>query len=398
MVLDAPWRRGYPSRVPLQFAERVRAIEPFLAMEVMERAFAMERDGAHVIHLEIGEPDFPPPPAAILACTRALQAGETRYTDSRGLAELREAIAQDHARRAGVPVDPERVLVTNGTSPAMLLVFSLLVAPGDEVVLGTPHYPCYPNFVRACGGVPVLVPTAAEDGYRLDAGAVRRALGPRTRAIVVNSPANPTGAIQSRETLAELAGLGVPIVSDEIYDGLVYDGAEACSALGLGEDVFVLDGFSKRYAMTGFRLGFVIAPEPALRPLQILQQNLFISANHFVQRAGIAALERGAPTLEAMRAAYDRRRHLLVAGLRELGFGVPRLPLGAFYVFADARAFDADSRRLAFDLLENAHVAATPGVDFGAAGEGWLRFSYAASDGTIAEALERLARALPRRA
>jgi len=381
--------------VPLHFAERVRAIEPFLAMEVMERAFAMERDGAHVIHLEIGEPDFPPPPAAILACTRALREGETRYTDSRGLAELREAIAQDHTRRAGVPVDPERVLVTNGTSPAMLLVFSLLVSPGDEVVLGTPHYPCYPNFIRACGGTPVLVPSAAEDGYRLDLGAVRRALGPRTRAIVVNSPANPTGAIQSRETLAELAGLGVPIVSDEIYHGLVYDGALACSALGLGEDVFVLDGFSKRYAMTGFRLGYVIAPPRALRPLQVMQQSFFISASRFVQHAGLAALREGAPTVEAMCAAYAKRRTQLVEGLRALGLRVPVAPRGAFYVFADARDFGSDSLRLAMLLLERAKVGAAPGIDFGAAGEGWLRFCCAASEAAIAEALVRLARVLP---
>ncbi|HEY8154985.1 MAG TPA: pyridoxal phosphate-dependent aminotransferase [Myxococcota bacterium] len=379
----------------LHFAERARAIEPFLAMEVMERAFAMERDGAHVIHLEIGEPDFPPPPAAIQACARALQEGETRYTDSRGLAELREAIAQDHARRAGVPVDPACVLVTSGTSPAMLMVFLLLVAPGDEVVLGTPHYPCYPNFVRACGGTPVLVPTSAEDGYRLDAAAVRRALSSRTRAIVVNSPANPTGAIQSRETLAELAGLGVPIVSDEIYDGLVYDGARAGSALGLSEDVFVLDGFSKRYAMTGFRLGYVIAPPRALRRLQVMQQNFFISASRFVQHAGLAALREGAPTATSMREAYARRRLQLVEGLRALGLRVPVTPRGAFYVFADARDFGADSLRLAMLLLERARVGTAPGIDFGAAGEGWLRFCCAASEAAIAEALDRLARVLP---
>ena len=364
-------------------------------MEVMERAFAMERDGARVIHLEIGEPDFPPPPAVIEACTRALREGQTRYTDSRGLAELREAIAEHHARRAGVAVDPERVLVTNGTSPAMLLVFSLLVSPGDEVVIGTPHYPCYPNFVLACGGTPVLVPTAAEDGYRLDVGAVRRALGPRTRAIVVNSPANPTGAIQSRETLVELAGLGVPIVSDEIYDGLVYDGAEVCSALGLAEDVYLLDGFSKRYAMTGFRLGYVIAPQRAVRTLQVMQQNFFISASRFVQYAGLAALREGEPTAVAMRDAYAKRRLQLVEGLRALGLRVPVAPRGAFYVLADAREFGDDSLRLAMLLLERAQVGAAPGIDFGAAGEGWLRFCCAASEAAIAEALDRLARVLP---
>jgi (5-formylfuran-3-yl)methyl phosphate transaminase len=393
--LDAPMPRGYPTRVPMDFAERARSTQPFLAMEVMERAFAMEREGAHIIHLEIGEPDFPPPPAAIQACVRALQDGETRYTDSRGLAELREAIARDHARRAGVPVDPECVLVTSGTSPAMLLVFSLLVAPGDEVVLGTPHYPCYPNFIRACGGTPVLVPSAAEDGYQLDARAVRRALGPRTRAIVVNSPANPTGAIQSRETLAELAALGVPIVSDEIYHGLVYDGAELTSALGLGDDVFVLDGFSKRYAMTGFRLGYVIAPPSALRPLQVMQQNFFISASRFVQHAGLAALREGAPTVAAMCAAYAKRRTQLVEGLRALGLKVPVMPRGAFYVLADARAFGGDSLRLAMLLLERARVGAAPGIDFGEAGEGWLRFCCAASESAIDEALARLARVLP---
>ncbi len=378
-----------------RFAPRALAIEPFLAMEVMERAFAMEREGARVVHLEVGEPDFPPPPAAVEACVRALRAGETRYTDSRGLVELREAVAQDHRRRFGTSVAPERVLVTSGTSAAMLLVFALLVEPGDEVIVGTPHYPCYPNFVRTCGGTAVLVPTRPEEGYRLDPDAVRRALSPRTRAIVVSSPANPTGAIQSAETLRTLAELGPPLVSDEIYDGLVYDGARVTSALELSDAAFVLDGFSKRYAMTGFRLGWVIAPDSASRLLHVLQQNLFISANRFVQHAGLAALRDGADSVESMRLAYDARRHLLVDGLRELGFRIPVMPQGAFYVFADARAFGSDSRELAFELLERAQVGTCPGVDFGAAGEGWLRFCSAVSEASIAEALERLGRVLP---
>ncbi|MGI9591242.1 MAG: aminotransferase class I/II-fold pyridoxal phosphate-dependent enzyme, partial [Myxococcota bacterium] len=183
-----------------RFSANALALEPFLAMEVMERAFALEAEGQRIVHLEVGEPDFPPPPAAVAACVAALEAGETRYTDSRGLVELRRAIAQDHRRRFGTSVDPDRVLVTSGTSAAMLLVFTLLVEPGDEVVIGTPHYPCYPNFVRACGGTPVLVPTEPADGYRLDPDRVRAALTPRTRAVVVASPANPTGAIQSADT------------------------------------------------------------------------------------------------------------------------------------------------------------------------------------------------------
>ena len=279
--------------MPRPLAARIALIEPFLAMEVMERAFAIERAGGKVLHLEIGEPDFPPPPAAVEACAAALREGETRYTDSRGLLELREAIAADLARRFAVRVDPERVIVTSGTSPAMLLVFSLLVDPGDEVVIGTPHYPCYPSFVRACGGVPVFVPTDPARGYPLDPDAVRAAVTPRTRAIVVGSPANPTGAVQSAETLRAIAALGVPLVSDEIYDGLVYGGARVTSALAVSDDAYVLDGFSKRYAMTGFRLGWLVAPRERVRPLQILSQNLFISANRFVQRAGIAALAHG---------------------------------------------------------------------------------------------------------
>jgi len=378
----------------LIFSARSEAIEPFLAMEVMERALALEREGTRVLHLEIGEPDFPPPPEVEAACARALASGETRYTDSRGIDDLRTAIARDKSARTGVAIDPGRVIVTSGTSPAMLLVFSLLVDPGDEVVVGTPHYPCYPNFVRFCGGVPVFVSTSADDGYRLDPDAVRAAITPRTRAIVTSSPANPTGSVQSEQTLRALAGLGLPLISDEIYDGLVYDDARVTSALSVSEEAFVLDGFSKRYAMTGFRLGYAIVPEPALRPLQILQQNLFISANHFVQRAGLAALEHGESTVRRMREAYARRRLLLVDGLRALGFGVPCAPAGAFYVFADARRFGTDSRKLAFELLDATHVAVTPGVDFGQAGEGWLRFSCAAADEVLAEALSRLGRHL----
>ncbi len=364
-------------------------------MEVMERAFELEAAGARVIHLEVGEPESRPPDSVIEACQRALAEGETRYTDSRGLLELREAISRDCQRRFGVAPDPARVLVTAGTSPAMLMVFSLLVEPGDEVVMATPHYPCYPNFIRFCGGEPITVRTRAEDGFALNPDDVRAVLTPRTKAIVVASPANPTGAVQSRETLEALGALGPPLVSDEIYHGLVYDGVSPTSALELHDRAFVLDGFSKRYAMTGFRLGWVVAPDSALRPLQTMQQNFFISANRFVQRAGIAALEAGAAFQENLRAACQRRRGRLVEGLRSLGFGIPRMPEGAFYVLADARRFGADSRQLASALLERAHVGTAPGIDFGQAAEGMLRLCYAVSEEALDEALERLAAVLP---
>jgi aspartate/methionine/tyrosine aminotransferase len=381
--------------MPPNFAQRTTEMRPFLAMEVMERAFAMERAGEEVIHLEVGEPDFPAHPAAGKACIRAIESGQTHYTDSRGLSELREAIADDHRRRFGVDVEPERIIVSNGTSPAMLLVFSFLVGEGDEVVLGAPHYPCYPNFIRMCGGVPVAVPMDPETGYAMDVEAVRDALTPRTRAIVVSSPANPTGAVQSEETMRGLVSLGVPIVSDEIYDGLLYDGAKVTSALQISDDAYVLDGFSKRYAMTGYRLGYAIVPHASVRAIQVMQQNLFISANCFVQHAGLAVLRDRSDAFEEMLAAYTRRRRLMIDGLRGLGFGIPVEPKGAFYVFADARAFDTDSLRLAFALLERAKVGTVPGVDFGESGEGWLRFAYANSEAAIEGALERLAAVLP---
>ena len=376
---------------------RVSALEPFLAMEVMERAFELEAAGRDILHLEIGEPDGAPPPAALTACSEALLGGETRYTDSRGLVELREAICADLGRRFGVSVQAGRVMVTSGTSPALLLVFASLLEHGGEVLVPTPHYPCYPNFVRFCGGQPVFVPTRAEDGFSVQVDAILAARTERTRAVIVGSPANPTGAVLPRETLEALAAAGLPIVSDEIYDGLTYEADGIVSALEIEgpSPVYALDGFSKRYAMTGFRLGWVVAPEADVRRLQIMQQSFFISASRFVQHAGIAALEHGAAEVAARRDRYRPRRDRLVAGLRALGFGVARAPAGAFYVLADARRFGADSRALAFELLERAGVGVTPGIDFGAAAEGHLRFCFAVADETIDAALERLAGVLP---
>jgi len=366
-------------------------MKPFLAMEIMERAMAMERDGADVVHLEVGEPDFAPPPAAIEAARDALARNATRYTDSRGLPALRAAVAEEKGRRIGREIDPERVIVTSGTSPAMLLAFGALLSPGDEVVVPAPHYPCYPNFVRFCGAEPVPVACDPEQGWAIDPDAVRAAIGPRTRAIVYGSPANPTGAVQPREVVEALAQLGPTLLSDEIYDGLLYDGAQVTSALSVDDEAWVFDGFSKRYAMTGFRLGHAIVPAAAMRTLQTLQQSFFISASEFVQVAGIAALREGDATVSAARGLLLPRRDRLVGGLRRLGFRIPVSPPGAFYVFADARAFGMDSLALANHLLEHAHVGVTPGVDFGSAGEGFLRIGYAAPMAAIDEALERLA-------
>ncbi len=352
---------------------------------------AMARAGEDIVQLGVGEPNFPPPPEVAAALAEAVARGATHYTDSRGLHHLREAIAADCERRRGVRVSPDRILVTSGSSPALGMVFSLLLDPGDELITPTPHYPCYPNMIRLAGARCVTVPTSPADGYVIDVDRVRAAITPRTRGILVASPANPTGAVQPREVIEALAGLGVPLLSDEIYDGLLFDGAEATSPLGMTDDVFVFDGFSKRYAMTGFRLGYVIAPASAMRALQTMQQNLYISTSEFVQEAGIAALAHGDAHLEMMRAEYDRRRRRMVDGLRSLGFGIDVAPRGAFYVLADARHLGADSLALAFDILARAKVAAGPGRDFGEIAEGFLRFSYATAYEQIDEGLRRLA-------
>ena len=378
------------------FAKRAQQVEPFLAMEVMERGMAMSRTGTSIVQLGVGEPDFDAPPAAVKAAVASLHAGETHYTDSRGLHELRHAIATECEARRGVPVDPDQVIVTSGTSPAILLCLSLLVDAGDEVILATPHYPCYPNMITACGGTPVLVPTSPQDGFIMDVAKVREAITPRTRAIFLASPANPTGAVQPREVVEGLAELGVPILSDEIYDGLTYDGAEVTSPLGLADEVYLLDGFSKRYAMTGFRLGYLIAPKKAMRALQSFNQSFFISTSQFVQQSGIAALAHGADHVEHMRREYAIRRRLLIDGLREMGLSIPIDPPGAFYVLVDMRHFERDSLTLCFDILDEAHVALGPGRDFGEIAEGFVRFSFATARPEIEEALRRLSRALPR--
>ncbi len=367
----------------------MQGMKPFLAMEIMEKAQELEAKGRHIIHLEIGEPDLETPACVREACIRALQDQKSRYTHSLGLLELREEICRQYAEQYNVAVTPNRVLVTSGTSPAMLLAFSVLCHPGDEVILSDPHYPCYPNFIRYVGARVRAVPVYEAEGFQYSLGAVREYLGAKTRAIVVNSPANPTGTVVSAETLEGLTRLGPAVVSDEIYHGLVYEG-ETHSALEYSREAFVLNGFSKLYAMTGWRLGYLIAPEPFMRSLQTLQQNFFISANSFVQWGAITALREAGEEVEAMRRIYDSRRILLIEGLRRLGFGIEVEPTGAFYVLANAGRFCTDSRRFAFEILEHAGVGTTPGIDFGPNAEGYIRFTYANSKENIEEALDRI--------
>jgi len=370
-------------------ANRVQEIAPFLVMDVLERARAMERDGIHVIHLEIGEPDFDTPQCVKDAACQALESGHTHYTHSLGNLALREAICKHYFDTYDVSVHPGQVVVTSGTSPAMLLVFSVLLDAGDQVIISDPHYACYPNFIKFAQGIPVTVPVYEEDGFQYRPEAIAGKITAKTKAIFINSPSNPTGNLLSESRMRAIAEFSPIIVSDEIYHGLVYEGKEH-SILEFTDNAFVLNGFSKLYAMTGLRLGYVIAPQPFIRPIQKLQQNFFISANSVVQVAGIAALEETAEDVAQMKRIYNERRQYMVKRLKELGFGITVEPTGAFYVFANAKHVAEDSYKLAFDILEKAHVGVTPGIDFGGNAEGYLRFSYANSLENIAEGLDRI--------
>jgi aspartate/methionine/tyrosine aminotransferase len=370
-------------------AKRAALLKPFLVMEVLERAKELEQEGRHIVHLEVGEPDFATPELVCDAAQAAIQAGHTHYTHSLGALRLREELARRYADLHGVEVPPERILITSGSSLAMLYAFGALIEPGDEVIAATPHYPCYPNFVRFFGGVFREVPTDPDDGYRLDPDAVRDAITPRTKLLLLNSPANPTGAVLDAERLHRLAALGIPILSDEIYHGIVY-GPPAPTALVADPDALIVDGASKRYAMTGWRLGWMVAPGGLIRTLQTMQQNFMISAGDFVQEASVAAMAQCDADTQRMVKEYRKRRDLMVELFRALGFGIPAMPEGAFYVYADASRFTRDSLAFAFELLECAGVGVAPGLDFGDAGRQAIRLCYAASEEDIREAARRI--------
>jgi aspartate/methionine/tyrosine aminotransferase len=384
----------------MSVARRLQDIEPFLAVEVAERAQELERQGVDIVHLGYGEPDFAPPAVVQQALGRAIEQGQMRYTHSLGILALREAIADHYRSTYGVNVSPEQILVTPGTSPAMLLLFGALLDPGDEVVLSDPYYACYPNFVRYAEGVPVCVDTTEEDGFQYRPEAIASRLGPRTRAILVNSPANPTGAVLASERMAAIAALaeerGAFVVSDEIYHGLTAGGRDR-SILEFTDRAFVLNGFSKAFAMTGWRLGYLIAPPSHVRALQRLYGNFFISTNEFVQWAGVAALREAGGEPARFARIFAERRRIMIDGLRSIGLGVGFEPAGAFYILANARHFSADSLGFAYEILQQSHVAVTPGVAFGRNAEGYLRFSYSASIERIREGLRRLGAFLGRR-
>ncbi|MGI5991878.1 MAG: pyridoxal phosphate-dependent aminotransferase [Methanosarcina sp.] len=368
-------------------------IPPFYVMEVLESAQALEAEGRCIIHLEVGEPDFPTPPHICEAACAAIARGSTKYTHSQGLLALREAIVESYHSKFGVDLSPDQVIITSGTSPGLLIVFMALLERMDEVIMSNPHYACYPNFVKYLGGTPVFVYTNETNGFALEPETVRQCLSPNTKAILINSPSNPGGHVMSPENLQSLAEIAdevrIPIVSDEIYQGLIYSGEEH-TILEYTKNAFVLNGFSKLYAMTGWRLGYIICPPECVRAIQKIHQNFFICANSFVQEAGIAALKGSQEHIAEMVQIYNTRRQYMLKRLIGMGFDVRKEPMGAFYVLADARKYGSDSLELSRRILNEAGVAVTPGIDFGNGAEGYLRFSYANSMENIKEGMDRL--------
>jgi (5-formylfuran-3-yl)methyl phosphate transaminase len=378
-------------------AKKVLGVKSFMVMDVMARAEELEHEGKDIIHLEVGEPDFETPEVVREAAIEAIRSGKTHYTHAMGMLELREEICAFYRREYGAEVTPDRVLVTSGTSPAMLLMMLSLLEQDEEVIVSNPHYACYPNFIEAVGGRVVEVRTHPDDGFQYRPEQIRAVLSNRTKAILINSPSNPTGIVMTEKNLEEIAGFENQfILSDEIYHGLVY-GDRARSILEFTDRAFVINGFSKLYAMTGWRLGYLIFPKAFSRVMERMHQNFAISANSFVQVAGIAALRHAGPDVEKMKRTYNERRVYMIGRLRELGFEIHVEPTGAFYVFADARRFCTDSYKEAFDILDRVRVGVTPGIDFGSGGEGFLRFSYANSLENIREGLDRVAEYLKTR-
>ena len=378
----------------MRTARRAAEIEPFEVMDVLSRAQALERAGRRVVHMEIGEPDFTAPAPVVEAGVRALREGRTAYTAALGLDSLREAIARHYSQRFSENVDPARIAITAGASGALLTVTALYVDAGDEILVPDPGYPGYRHFVRAFEGRAKTLPVSAATAFQPTLDMVRAAWGPRTKGLLLGSPSNPTGTLISRDELKRIAEFiaqrGGVLMVDEIYQGLVY-GIEPWTAFGLPGEVVLINSFSKYFCMTGWRLGWVVLPQTALRGFEKLAQHLFISAPAAAQHAAVAAFsEESISVFEKRRTEFARRRDFLVPALKGAGLSIPAEPHGAFYVYADC---GRDARAFARELLETEAVAATPGVDFGANSTAdYVRFAYTRSMADLEEAAKRIAR------
>ncbi|MEO8407278.1 MAG: pyridoxal phosphate-dependent aminotransferase [Oxalobacteraceae bacterium] len=378
-----------------RIASRLQHIAPFHVMEIAKMAAALEQQGRHIIHMGIGEPDFTAPPAVIEAATRAMQDGRMQYTAATGLPQLRIAISDHYRQVYGLEVAPARIIVTAGASAALLLACAALVDKGAQVLMPDPSYPCNRHFVAAFDGCPVMIPSGPNERFQLSDAMVRQHWNDATRGVLLASPSNPTGTSIAPDELQKIVDTvrrngGFTIV-DEIYQGLSYDAAPF-SALSLGDDVIVINSFSKYFNMTGWRLGWLVVPEALVAPLEKLAQNLFICASTIAQHAALACFEPESIAIyEQRKAEFKRRRDYIVPALRGLGFAVPVMPDGAFYVYADCSALTDDADQLTIDMLNQAGVVLVPGLDFGThTARHYIRLSYATSMENLQEAVRRL--------
>ena len=378
-------------------AKRMEGIAPFHVMELMAKAQALEAQGRDIIHMEVGEPDFPTPQPMLDAAQRFLAGGHVHYTNALGLTLLREAIADWYATRYGVAVDPARIVVTAGASGALLLALGVFTNPGDEWLLPDPGYPCNRHFVRFCEGVPRALDVTAATNFQPTPENVGAGWTAKTRGLMVASPANPTGTLIDPESLRKLWQAvrfrGGALIVDEIYHGLTY-GHDARTALEISDDIIVINSFSKYFGMTGWRLGWLVVPPGLVRDVEKLAQNLFIAPSTPAQHAALAAFSPSTiAILEQRRAEFRTRRDHLLPGLRQLGFSIAAEPQGAFYIYADIGTLAQDSYELAETLLQKAGVATTPGLDFGDnAPQHHMRFAYTIAESQLMTGLERMAK------
>ena len=379
----------------LRSAARLDDIAPFHVVELLTRARQLEAEGRDIIHMEVGEPDFPTPPQISAAAIRAIEAGKTLYTQALGLPELRDAIAGFYQARYGVSVPASRIVVTNGASGALNLAFACLADPGSKWLLADPGYPCNRHILRTYEGIPHPIAVGPESNFQPTPAQVKHAWSKTTAGLLVASPANPTGTLLSLQEISALAEtcrtLGGHFLVDEIYHGLTYE-TDAPTACAAGSDIWVINSFSKYFQMTGWRLGWMVVPEPYVRDVEKLAQNLVLCPSTPAQYAALAAFQPDTiALLESRRAAFRQRRDFLAPALEALGFRVTARPEGAFYLYCDCSALCGDSFTLARDLLEQAGVAATPGLDFGSnTPERFIRFAYTTTQSRLAEAVERL--------
>jgi len=380
----------------MNVAERMSRLGTESAFEVLARARALERQGKEIVHLEIGEPDFDTPAHIREAAKRALDGGATHYGPAAGLPELREAIAKDVGATRNIPVTPEEIVVTPGAKPIMYFVITALVNPGDEVIYPNPGFPIYESVINFVGGVPIPIPLREESGFGFDLEVFERSASSRTKLIIINSPQNPTGGVLEPDQLGRVAEIAkryrIPVLADEIYKSFLYEGefASITRFPGMKDLVIILDGFSKSYAMTGWRLGYGVMPEVLAEHVTRLMVNSNSCTASFTQLAGIAALQGDQTPVAKMVAEFRRRRDLIVEGLNRLPGVSCHSPRGAFYVFPNVTALRRPSVEVAEALLKEAGVAALGGTAFGQYGEGYLRLSYANSEANLRKALERM--------